>query len=313
MNPRAAWILLLVACGGAGLVALCAGPAGWRPPWHPHDAVLALRAPRVVLAGVVGAALAVAGVAMQALLHNALADPYVLGLSGGASSAAVAALTFWPAVPPGAAAALGAAAAAALVRTLVRGVYEPTRLLLAGVALGAVLASITGLVLTIAPADRLVRAALFWLFGGLGTPRWQAVVLPALLLGGAGGWLWRRAERLDRLTLGDDVADALGGHLRQTRREAFVAAVVLTAASVAVSGLIGFVGLIAPHVARRWVGAVHRRVLPVAALVGACVVVSADAIARTAFAPREVPVGLLTALVGGPFFLCQLQQRGGLR
>jgi iron complex transport system permease protein len=267
-----------------------------------------LRAPRVALAAIVGASLAVAGVAMQALLHNELADPYVLGLSGGASAGAVTSLALWPALPAGPAAALGAAGAAVLVRGLARGPYDATRLLLAGVAVSALLGSLTGLVLVLAPADRLLRSATYWLFGGFGTPRWSALIVPAVLLVATLTWMLARAERLDRLTLGADAAAALGVDVARLRAITLVAAVALTAAAVAAGGLVGFVGLIAPHAARRWVGAPHRRMLPVAAVGGALLLIAADALARTAFAPREVPVGLLTAAVGGPLFLQQLRR-----
>lgn len=310
MTSRAAIPLLSLALAVVIGFALAAGPAGWRVPWSLDAVVLELRAPRVLLAAIVGASLAVAGVAMQALLHNVLAEPYVLGLSGGASAGAVASLALWPALPPGLAAAAGATSAAVLVRALSRGAYEPSRLLLVGVAVGSLLASITGLVLALAPGERLLRSATFWLFGGIGTAYWPMLVVPALLLGGITAGLVARAERLDRLALGDDVAATLGVDVTRLRRGVLLAAIALTAAAVAAAGLVGFVGLVAPHVARRWVGAQHRRLLPAAALGGAMLVTGADVAARTAFAPREVPVGLLTAAVGGPYFLWQLQ-RGG--
>lgn len=301
--------LLALGVVAIALIAACAGPAGWRAPWRWDPIVLELRAPRVALAAVVGASLALAGVAMQALLHNDLAEPYVLGLSGGASAGAIGALAAGL-VPAGAGAALGALAAVALVRALARGPFDPTRLLLAGVAVGAVGSSVTGLLISLAPPDRLLRAATFWLFGGLGTPRWPVVAAPAAILAIAALWLLRRAERIDRLSLGADAAASLGVDVPRLRRGVLIAVVALTAATVAAAGLVGFVGLIAPHAARRWVGAPIRRCLPVAALGGAILVIAADLAARTAAAPREVPVGLVTALVGGPFFLWQLQ-RGG--
>jgi iron complex transport system permease protein len=308
MTRRAALPLLLAAVGLAIAVGLAVGPAGLRAPWPLDDVILSLRAPRVLLAGIVGASLAVTGAAMQTLLQNELADPYVLGLSGGASAGAVASLWLWPALPPGPAAAAGAASAAAVVRGLTRGQYNPAVLLLAGVAVGSLLAGAAGLVLVLAPADRLLRSATYWLFGGLGAPRWSALLVPLALLAGTLAWMLWRAERLDRLTLGRDVAASLGEDVPRLQRGVLVASVALTAAAVAASGLVGFVGLVAPHGARRWVGPAHRRLLPVAALGGALLVISADAIARTAFAPREVPVGLVTAAIGGPFFLWQLRR-----
>jgi iron complex transport system permease protein len=300
-----------------GLVALCflvfvaavsVGPSGLCLPFPMTDIVAEIRAPRVVLSGVLGASLAVVGVAMQALLRNDLADPYVLGLSGGASAGAVASLALFPWLSPGPLAAAGAASAGALVRGLSRGPHDPTRLLLAGTAVGSFLASATGLILVLAPAERLLRTSTYWLFGGLGTPHWLSVFVPACLFALALAWMLVRAERIDRLTLGDDVAVALGVEVTALRRGIFLVCVALTASAVAAAGLIGFVGLIAPHSARRLVGAPHRHLLPVAAAGGALLLMAADAIARTAFAPLEVPVGLITAAIGGPFFLVQLQR-----
>ncbi|MCE9574320.1 MAG: iron ABC transporter permease [Deltaproteobacteria bacterium] len=299
-----------LAIGGpiVATAALCAGSTGWHAPWQLTGVLVELRGPRVVLAGLVGASLAVAGAAMQTLLRNDLADPYVLGLSGGASAGAVTSLALRPAMAPGPAAAIGAATAALLVRALARGPHDPVRLLLAGVAVSSILASATGLVLTLAPAAQLLRSTSAWLYGGLGTPRWTELALPAIALGLALVWLGINAARLDRLTLGDDVATSLGVEVARVRRGAVAIAVVLTALAVAASGLVGFVGLIAPHAARRLGGAAHRRLIALAALIGAILVMAADAIARTAFAPREVPVGLVTAALGGPFFLWQLQR-----
>jgi iron complex transport system permease protein len=301
------WVAVLGAvCAGAVLLAICAGPTGWR--WPEAD-LISLRVPRALLAALVGGSLALAGVAMQAVLRNDLADPYVLGLSGGASAGAVGSLALAPGLPPGPAAALGAAAAAVLVRSLVRGPHDPARLLLSGVAVGAALSSATGLAIFLAPAGRLLRASHFWLFGGMGAPEWSALGLPAVLLTGALGWMSLRAGRLDRLTLGDEVATSLGVEVPRLRNATLALAIGLTAAAVAVSGMIGFVGLIAPHVARRVVGQGHRALVPAAALGGALLVVLADVLARTAFAPRELPVGLLTAGLGAPFFLAQLARR----
>lgn len=245
---------------------------------------------------------------MQTLLRNDLADPYVLGLSGGASVGAVVSLVLLPGAPPGLLGAVGAASAGLAVRALFGRGYDRTRLLLAGVTLGSLLTSLTGLILTLAPEERLLRSASFWIFGGMGTPRWQVLTVPACLLLLSMAWLWPRSERLDRLTLGDDLATSLGVDVPATQRYVLLWAVLLTASAVAVGGLVGFVGLVAPHAARRLVGAPHRGLLPATALLGAALVMAADTIARTAFAPREVPVGLITAGVGGPFFLSLLRR-----
>jgi iron complex transport system permease protein len=198
-----------------------------------------------------------------------------------------------------------------LVRALASGPYDPTRLLLAGVAVSSTLASATGLILVLVPASQLLRTTTYWLFGGLGTPHWSALAMPACLLIASLAFMHAQSERLDRLTLGSDVAQSLGVEVSMLRRNVLLMSIALTAVAVAAAGLIGFVGLIAPHAAQRLVGRRHRHRLPLAALCGALLVMLADTIARTAFAPREVPVGLLTAAVGGPFFLVQLQR--GLR
>jgi iron complex transport system permease protein len=306
---------LAALCGGAIVVGLAVGSSGWRGDplsalLRGDDVVAALRAPRVFLSAIIGASLGVAGLAMQVVLRNELADPYVLGIAGGASAGAVLSLALWPSVAPGPAAALGGAAATSLVRAVARGgPYDPARLLLAGIAVESVLASVTGLVLVLAPSERLLRSATFWLFGGLGTPAMGAVAVPAAVLCAGFGWMWARAERLDRLALGDDVATSLGTDVRALRRGLQLVVVVVTATVVAAGGLIGFVGLVAPHAARRLVGETHRRLLPVAALLGALVLMAADTVARSAFSPREVPVGLVTAALGGPLFLWLLRRR----
>ena len=310
------WTLaLMLLCLAAASLGISAGPAGWTTPWHAverlveGDVIIAsLRAPRVGLAALVGASLALAGAVMQTLLRNDLAEPYVLGLSGGASVGAVLSLLLLPAVPPGFLAAIGAGATALLVRGLAGAPYDRTRLLLAGVTLSSLLTSLTGLLLILAPEDRLLRSASFWLFGGMGTPRFSLLVLPAALLVLSFAWLVPRAERLDRLTMGDDVATSLGVDVPATQRYILLWAVALTASAVAVGGLVGFVGLIAPHAARRLVGAPHRAMLPATVLLGAALVMAADTVARTAFAPRELPVGLVTAGLGGPFFLTLLRR-----
>lgn len=311
MTRRRPHLVIAVTACTVVVVAACAvavGSSGWRTPWSSTDVILALRAPRVVMAGIVGAALAAAGVAMQSLLRNDLADPYVLGVSGGASAGAVTSLALMPGLAPGPAAAAGAAGAALLVRAIARGPYDPARLLLAGVAVSSLLASATGLILVLVPASQLLRSATFWLFGGLGTPSWHALVLPASVVAVGLAWLLLRAPRIDRLQLGSDVATSLGVDVVALRRGTSVVAIALTAVAVAASGLIGFVGLIAPHAARRIVGQHHRVLIPMAALAGAALVIAADAVARTAFSPREVPVGLVTAAVGGPLFLWQLRR-----
>ena len=303
-------LVLSALCLVAMTTGLALGAAGWLSPGDllsrlaVHDEILiVLRAPRVLLVAIVGASLALAGATMQVVLRNELADPYILGLSGGASLGAVSSLAAFPGIPAGPLAALGAAVAVGLAQGIARGPYDPVRTILGGIAVGAILASVTGGILILAPQDRVLRSALFWLFGGVGTPPMSRLVFPLVCLGVAFAWLHARSESLDRLLLGDDVATTLGENVARRRRGALLVAVILTSTSVAVAGLIGFVGLMAPHAARRLVGYRHRRMLPVTALLGALLVSVADTLARVAFAPRELPVGLVTAAAGGPFFL----------
>lgn len=290
----------------AATVALLVGPAGVSPE------LVALRAPRVAAAAACGAGLAVAGVAMQALLRNALADPFILGMSGGASLGAVGSLLLWSAVPPALAGALGALGAAALVGSIGRtpeGLFPPTRLVLSGVAVSAVLGAGTEFLLHVAPQSRVVRAALYWTSGSLGAATGTAIVVVAVVAFMAGAWLWRRTGDLDRLLLGEDTARSLGVDVGRLRLGLLVVGVSLTGALVACGGPIGFVGLAAPHLARLRVGATHARLLPVAAVVGALLLLVADTAARAAFDPRELPTGVLTAVLGGPFFLYLLRGR----
>lgn len=305
--PAAPWVVW-GALGVSALVAISLGSTGFQWPWPVDDPIVALRGPRVVLAAVVGASLALSGVALQSVLHNPLAEPYVLGLAGGASAAATTSLWLLPRLPPGIAAAAGAAAALAIVRAIAGGGADSGRLVLSGVAVGSLLGSLTGMVLVLAPGQLLLRGGMQWLFGGLGSPRWSALPIPLFVLAFVGLGLRRYSEHLDRLSLGAEVAQTLGVPARRARRVVLLGAVVLTASAVACAGLLGFVGLVAPHAGRLLVGASCRALLPVAAGLGALLVVGSDLVARTAFSPRELPVGLLTAALGGPWFLVQLRR-----
>jgi iron complex transport system permease protein len=290
----------------AAATALLIGPAGLDP------AVILMRAPRVAAALVAGAGLALAGVSMQALLRNALAEPFVLGMSGGASLGAVLAVLVWPWFPPALAATAGALGAAALVGAVGRtneGLMPPTRLLLSGCAVAAVLGALTGFALTVAPQSRAVRAALYWTSGSLSAASLPALFVAAFVTLTSGALLLRVAGDLDRLLLGEETATSLGVDVPRARALLLVIGAGLTGALVALGGPIGFVGLAAPHLARLWAGATHARLLPTAACLGALLLLISDTMARAAFAPREIPTGLLTAALGGPFFLWMLRGR----
>lgn len=313
---------LLLLAGGALLAALAFGAtpggpgeivAAIREPHSPGGVILfQLRVPRVLLAFAVGGSLAITGAALQALVRNPLADPYLLGLSGGAGLGAVvviavAAVSPW-AVP--AAAFTGALAAIGLVYRLavVAGRrLDPRVLLLAGVVVGSFAAAIMSAVITLSPATQL-RSAFLWLLGGFGAASWQAV-------GIFGGYalvpiavLARQARMLDLLTLGEEPAQFLGAEVERVKRIVYFAASLLTAASVAVCGIIGFVGLIVPHAMRLLVGPLHVRLLPAVFAAGGIFLVLADLLARTAVRPMELPVGVVTALVGVPLFAVLLRR-----
>ncbi|MDX2057517.1 MAG: iron ABC transporter permease [Gemmatimonadales bacterium] len=265
-----------------------------------------LRLPRVLLAFLVGGSLGVSGAALQALVRNPLAEPYLLGISGGAGLGAVAAialgLTGLAAIPLAAFA--GAVASAAVVYGVaaVQGSrLEPRVLVLVGVVVAAFCGAITTALLTMSEAAQL-RNAFLWLMGGFGAASWPAVavfsgyaVLPL-------GALFGGARALDLLSLGDEPAHALGLETESAKRLVFVATALLTAASVAVSGMIGFVGLVAPHAIRGWLGPLHRRLLPAVFVASGSLLVLADALARTVMRPAELPIGAITALIGVPLF-----------
>lgn len=275
--------------------------------------VLRVRLPRAALAALVGAGLGAAGGAFQGLLRNPLADPYILGVSGGAALGAVAALSLGLASPLAvpAAAFLGAAGALGFVYVVARAHRgSPHTLILSGVMVGSFCSALLLLLLWTAPSDP-VRTAIFWLAGDLSgaSPGW----LPAagLWAGAAFLVLWLQAPALDLLTQGEETAADLGLDVGRARLLLLGAAGGLTAAAVALAGLVGFVGLVVPHAVRLVWGPGHRRLLPASALLGSAFLLGADAVARTVLAPAEIPVGVVTALVGAPFFLYLLRQKEG--
>ena len=266
-----------------------------------------LRAPRVLLAFLVGGSLGVTGAALQALVRNPLADPYLLGLSGGAGLGAVVAISLGLASPWAVplAALAGALVAIVLVYRLALiggGGLDARVLLLGGVVVGAFAASIMGAVIAISPAPQ-VRNALLWLLGSFGRASWPALAVFSAYAIIPLAVLYHLARRLDLLTLGEEPAEYLGTDLMRTRSAVYVAASLLTAAAVSLTGIIGFVGLVVPHAVRFVWSRLHLTLLPASFLVGGGLLVVADAVARTAFAPLELPVGVVTALVGVPVFV----------
>ncbi|MFM9693100.1 FecCD family ABC transporter permease [Streptomyces europaeiscabiei] len=326
-----ALLLLLSLVSGTGLGA--AG-IGWtdvlRFLWagltggtvHAGDAaaytiVWEIRLPRVVLGAVVGAGLASVGVAVQAIVRNALGDPFVLGISSGAAVGANAVILLGAFAGLGiwalsASAFLSALAAMVLVYAVARSPHglTPLRLVLTGTALAYGFEAVTTVMVFGAARGEAARSALMWLLGSLGGATWAQVPLVAVTVAAGWAWLRRRAESLNALAMGDETSAALGVRPERLRRELFLVTAAVTGTVVAVSGAIGFVGLMVPHVVRMLVGADHRRVLAVAPLVGAVLLVWADVLSRLLLAPAELPVGVITAVVGVPAFLV-LMRRGG--
>jgi len=301
------WLGLGAAAAGALALAIVLGPThvAWSALGS-SEIVRSLRLPRAILAFLVGGALGMAGAALQALVRNPLADPFLLGLSGGAGLGAVLAIALHlggPWILP-LAAFVGALAAMALVYRvgLVGGAeLDPRVLILAGVAVGAFAGAVTTAIVSLASAADL-RNALLWLWGGLSGASWDAVLVVCVYVPLPLGVLLAAARSLDLLALGEEPARFLGADVDRVRRRVYVAASLLTAAAVAVSGVVGFVGLIVPHAMRALWGHQHRALLPAAFVGGGTLLTLADTVARVAVAPRELPVGIVTALVGVPVF-----------
>jgi iron complex transport system permease protein len=264
----------------------------------------ALRLPRVLLAGLVGGCLALAGAALQALLKNPLADPFLLGTSGGAAAGAATAalLGASPLVSP-AAAFLGAAAASVGVATLARrgGRLDLQRLLLAGLIANAFFSAMLLAAFSIASGEA-SRTMLFWMMGSLAdATAGKVATLAPYAIGGA-VVLLAAAGRLNLFAVGEESAAALGVDTEKTKRVVFLAASLLTGAAVAFAGVIGFVGLLVPHGVRAIAGNDQRTLLPLSALAGAALLIAADAVSRAALAPVELPIGAITAALGAPLF-----------
>lgn len=289
-------------------------PGGAVPDPITDQIIWDVRLPRALLGVLVGASLAMAGTALQALVRNPLADPYVLGVSSGASLAAVAVLLGGVAAtgaPVQVAAFLGALGALLVVSALAGapGVLPPLRLVLAGVALSYALSGITSYLIFASDNPQAAQSVLFWLLGSLGTARWATLAIPTAALVLGCGWLIARARALDALVLGDETTATLGISAGRLRRELLVVSSLVTGVVVAVSGGIGFVGLMIPHLVRLLTGPSHARVLPLATVVGAGYLVAVDIVARTINSPVEIPLGVVTSVLGAPMFLWLLRRR----
>ncbi|GAB77073.1 iron complex transport system permease protein [Austwickia chelonae] len=282
------------------------------------QAVWNFRLPRTLLAGVVGSCLALAGALLQAVVRNPLAEPYVLGVSSGAGLGAVLVIVLGSTAVAGlslsAAAFAGALLATVLVHLLASqdGIISPQRLILAGVALGTLLAALTNY-LTISTEAQNVYSVLYFTLGSVSGADFGKIVWPLLALVVVALVAISRSRVLNAMLVGDESATSLGVDVQRTRRLTLAAAALLTGTSVAVAGGIGFVGLVVPHVTRILVGSDHRRTLPVTVLAGAVLLMVCDLLARTIADPVEVPIGIVTAVLGAPFFLWIMRTAGAVR
>ncbi|GAB4291463.1 MAG: iron ABC transporter permease [Thiohalomonadaceae bacterium] len=286
--------------------------AVWSALWDPtaphHGVIMELRLPRLLAAFAVGGLLAVAGALLQVLLRNPLADPYILGVSGGAAVAALLAMlaglgSGWVS----GSALVGALGSMLLVFGLAHGggSWTPTRLLLTGVVVAALWGALISFLLAVAPEHNL-RGMLFWLMGDLSHGGTWRVPLALLLLGLL--LLLPFARELNLLARGEITAGSLGVHVARLRLVVYFAASSLTAAAVTSAGSVGFIGLIVPHMLRLVAGSDHRLLLPASALFGGSLLMLADTLARSLIAPQQLPVGVLTALIGAPVFLYLLRR-----
>lgn len=311
------------------VVAILGARLGVELPWafdaRQANVLLAIRLPRVVLGVLIGAALATAGAALQGLFRNPLADPGLIGIASGAALGATAIIVLGATLLQGLTGWLGYAAlplaafAGGLLTTLlvyrlslVGGRTVVMTMLLAGIAINALTGAATGLFTFVADDDQL-RNITFWSLGSLGGATWRAVWVAAPLIGVAVLLLPRQARALNVFLLGEAEAGHLGIATERVKRLIIALAALAVGASVAVAGIVGFVGLIVPHLVRLLTGPDHRYVLPGSALLGGSLLVGADLVARTIVAPAELPIGIVTAILGAPFFLWLLNQarRGG--
>jgi iron complex transport system permease protein len=267
-----------------------------------------IRFPRALLAMMVGAGLAIVGASLQAVTRNPLADPHLLGISSGGAFGAILALLhtglFIGLLTVPLLAFLGALGATALVLGISR-VADATsadRLVLAGVAVSFIIMAGANILIFLGD-PRATHTVVFWMLGGLGLAQWDQLIYPLIILLACGTWLFSKAGALNAMTVGDETASTLGIPVARFRLLIFVAGALITGVMVAFSGIIGFVGLMVPHIVRMLVGGDYLRVLPVSALVGAILLLWADIAARTLMAPEDMPIGIITGLVGGVFFV----------
>lgn len=337
-RPKLMLLLLTGLCLVTGCIALTLGPVSLTPArvlqillfgWQENAqfsvqervVVLDLRLPRILLAMLVGAGLAVTGAVFQGLFRNPLADPGLIGVSSGAACGAVLVIVLGAqlapqfmlmanqyAVPLGAF--FGSLVATFAVYTIAsaRGNTDTALLLLAGIAISALCMAVTGICIYVAD-DNQLRTLTFWTMGSLAGVHWQELLLVGGIMAAALTILLRMGRTLDALAMGEAVAQHLGLPVERIKRRIVLLTALLVGCAVSVSGLIGFVGLVVPHLVRLALGPQHRWLLPLSALGGALLLLVADTVARNLVAPAEVPIGLITALIGAPFFIWLLLSR----
>ncbi len=273
-----------------------------------------IRFPRALLAAMVGAGLAVVGAALQSVTRNPLADPHLLGISSGGAFGAILALMhtgmFLGTFTVPLMAFLGALAAALLVLAVAQfaGAKSADRLILAGVAVSFIIMSGANLLIFLGD-PRATQTVVFWMLGGFGLAQWSQLIYPLGVLLACGAYFWVKSGALNAMTVGDETASTLGIPVARFRLTVFIVGALITGVMVAFSGIIGFVGLMIPHIVRMIVGGDYTRVLPVSALLGAIFMIWSDIAARTILAPEDMPVGVITGLIGGGFFLWILARR----
>jgi iron complex transport system permease protein len=294
-------------------------PGSVEPTWSAgrDNIVWEVRLPRVVLGAMVGASLALVGAALQSVTRNPLADPHLLGISSGAALGAIIVLLhtgmFLGLVTVPIFAFGGALATTAIVVGVANfaNATNASRLVLTGVAISFIITSLGSLGIFLGD-PRAAHTVIFWMLGGLGLAQWAQLPYPLLALAACGAYLLFNVRNLNAMTLGDESATTLGLPAGRFRMAVFVVCALLTGAAVAFSGIISFVGLMIPHLVRLAVGGDYRRVLPLSALVGAIFLVLADMVARIIIPPQDMPIGVITGLVGGVFFIALMRRNGRL-
>jgi iron complex transport system permease protein len=276
-----------------------------------------IRFPRVLLGGICGAGLALCGVLMQCVTKNPIAEPYILGISSGASCGAVAVIVLGGISSLG----INSVTTGAFVGSLISGVLvfaigtqmgkttSTTRLVLSGMAISTIFSALTNLLIYSAENSNQAKSALFWTIGSLGGAKWEVLLLPFIILVVVMIAALIMSKSLDILLLGDDSAIILGINIKFIKSIILILATLLTSALVAITGAIGFIGLVVPHICRTIAGSDHKKLIVLSSLIGAIFLIASDVIARGLFPPIEIPIGIITSLVGGPFFLYLISKK----